>query len=74
MKILVTGATGFIGQHVTRWLVNHNYSVTASGTSANKAEKMDWYNDVEFKPCDYYNLDHIERGYGGQKATRMLWW
>ena len=57
MKILVTGATGFVGQHVTRWLVEHNYSVTASGTSSKKAEKFDWYNDVEFKPCDYYNLD-----------------
>ena len=54
MKILVTGATGFIGQHVVRWLVNHGCSVTATGTSTEKAKAFDWFDKVTFIPCDYF--------------------
>ena len=54
MKILVTGATGFVGQHVVRWLVNHGYSVTATGTSIEKAKAFDWFDKVTFIPCDYF--------------------
>lgn len=54
MKILVTGSTGFIGQHVVRWLVNHNYEIIATGTSEEKARKFDWYDKVKFIPCDYF--------------------
>ena len=54
MKILVTGATGFVGQHVVRWLVNHGYSVTATGTSIEKAKAFDWFDKVTFLSCDYF--------------------
>ena len=57
MKILVTGATGFVGQHVVRWLVNHGYSVTATGTSTEKAKAFDWFDKVTFIPCDYFAED-----------------
>ncbi|HJK77484.1 MAG TPA: NAD(P)-dependent oxidoreductase [Methanocorpusculum sp.] len=53
-KILVTGATGFIGHHVVQWLVDHEYDVVATGTSEEKAKKFAWYSSVEFVPCDYY--------------------
>ena len=53
-KILVTGATGFIGHHVVQWLVDHDYDVIATGTSEEKAEKFAWYNSVTFVACDYY--------------------
>jgi len=57
MKILVTGSTGFIGQHVVQWLVNHEYEVIATGTSEEKAKKHAWYNLVTFVPCDYFAND-----------------
>ena len=57
MKILVTGATGFVGQHVVRWLVNHGYNVTATGTSTEKAKAFDWFDKVTFIPCDYFAED-----------------
>lgn len=53
-KILVTGATGFIGHHVVQWLVDHGHNVIATGTSEEKAKQFSWYDSVEFIPCDYY--------------------
>ena len=57
MKILVTGATGFVGQHVVRWLVSHRYNITATGTSTEKAKSFDWFDKVTFIPCDYFTED-----------------
>ena len=53
-KILVTGATGFIGHHVVQWLTDHDYEVIATGTSEEKAKKFAWYDSVKFVACDYY--------------------
>ncbi|WP_211251506.1 NAD-dependent epimerase/dehydratase family protein [Methanolacinia paynteri] len=56
-KILVTGATGFIGYHVVQWLINSGFDVVASGTGNEKAKQFEWYNSVDFIPCDYYADD-----------------
>ncbi len=53
-KILVTGATGFVGHHVVQWLVDHDYDVIATATSEDKAKKFSWYDSVTFVACDYY--------------------
>ena len=53
-KILVTGATGFIGHHVVQWLVDHEYTVIATGTSEEKVKQFAWFRSVTFLPCDYY--------------------
>lgn len=55
MKILVTGATGFIGRHVVQWLVNNGFTdVIATSTSLEKAQEMSWYNHVTYIQCDYF--------------------
>ncbi|MDE2525503.1 MAG: NAD(P)-dependent oxidoreductase [Methanocorpusculum sp.] len=54
MKLLVTGATGFVGHHVVQWLTDHDYEVVATGRSEEKAKKFSWYNSVTFVTCDYY--------------------
>ncbi|MDV0443852.1 NAD(P)-dependent oxidoreductase [Methanorbis rubei] len=55
MKILVTGATGFVGHYVVQWLVDHDYDVVATATSDEKAKKFAWYDSVKFVACDYYS-------------------
>lgn len=47
-KILVTGATGFIGNHVVAGLVEKGYDVTATSSSVSKAELMQWYPHVKY--------------------------
>jgi len=48
MKILVTGATGFIGYHIIHYLLNNGYEVIATGTSREKAMQRDWFSRVKF--------------------------
>lgn len=52
MKILVTGATGFIGNHVVNALLGQGISVIAASRSTEKAEAMPWFSKVDFKPLD----------------------
>ena len=52
MKILVTGATGFIGNHVVNTLLDQGISVIAASRSTKKAEAMPWFSKVDFKPLD----------------------
>jgi dTDP-6-deoxy-L-talose 4-dehydrogenase (NAD+) len=48
LKVLVTGATGFIGHYVIHELLRRNIQVIATATSISKAQQMDWFSQVIF--------------------------
>lgn len=50
MKILVTGATGFIGRYVVETLLARGHDMVATATSAEKAGQESWYSRVTFVP------------------------
>lgn len=52
MKILVTGATGFIGNYVIAELLKTGNSVLATSGNIDKAKKYSWFYDVEYIECD----------------------
>ena len=52
MKILVTGATGFIGSHVLDKLVETGHAITATARDGNKAAKFSWFKKVRFIAFD----------------------
>ena len=50
MHILVTGASGFVGQHVVRALLARGHRVTASATQTDSVSRFDWAGQVTVVP------------------------
>ena len=49
-KILVTGASGFIGNWVVKELLKNNFRVIASSSDPEKARSCAWFSQVEYIP------------------------
>lgn len=52
MKVLVTGATGFVGRHIVTRLLHGGHRVVAVARDAGRAKTMPWFDQVEFVACD----------------------
>ena len=62
-RVLVTGATGFIGHYVIAQLLQQGYQVIATSSSLQKAATMPWYNQVTYMPFDLKQLNDQENYY-----------
>jgi nucleoside-diphosphate-sugar epimerase len=62
-KVLVTGATGFIGNYVVEELLRKNHSVIASSSNREKAERASWFNKVNYIPFDLAETDFFKDYY-----------
>jgi nucleoside-diphosphate-sugar epimerase len=54
MKVMVTGATGFVGRHVVNELLVRGHSVVAIARDVTRAREMSWFEHVEFIQCDLH--------------------
>lgn len=52
MDVLITGATGFVGRHVTQALLDRGHRVTALGRNADRHAAMRWHDEVPFETGD----------------------
>ncbi len=52
MKVLVTGATGFIGNYLIDDLLKYDLDIIATARNIDKAKKSNWYGKVKFLTCD----------------------
>lgn len=57
MKVLVTGATGFVGRHLVAALLARGCEIRAVARNAETAQGMPWINDVEFVSADIHAAD-----------------
>ena len=57
MKVLVTGATGFVGRHLVQALLARGYEVRAVARNAETAANLPWINAVEFVAADIHAAD-----------------
>lgn len=55
MKVLVTGATGFLGRHVIPTLLERGHEVIATSRSAESARGFPWFGAVCFLPHNVYS-------------------
>lgn len=51
-RVLVTGATGFIGNYVIHDLLRKGYTVIASSPAEDRARLQAWFRQVEYIPLD----------------------
>jgi len=56
-KILVTGASGFIGKWIITELLKHDFEVIASSKDPEKARSCSWYSQVQYISFDLERLD-----------------
>ncbi|WP_285375578.1 NAD(P)-dependent oxidoreductase [Pseudomonas sp. lyk4-TYG-107] len=57
MKVLVSGATGFVGRHLVAALLARGCAVRAVARKTDTAASMPWINDVEFVAADIHAAD-----------------
>ncbi len=57
-KVLVTGATGFIGNYVVEALLQQGYNVVATSATKTKAATANWYHKVVYVPFNLNDFDN----------------
>jgi len=55
MRVMVTGATGFVGRHVVNRLLARKHSIIAVARNAERASEMHYAKDVKFIQCDLHD-------------------
>lgn len=60
MRVLVTGATGFVGRHLIPELLRRGVQVTASSRSPGKARDFGWFSQVEYVACDITQSGNLD--------------
>ncbi len=72
-KVLVTGATGFIGNYVVQSLLAQKHFVIASSHNPEKARRFRWFDSVEYFPLDIHDLSSSVNYYEYfQKPDRLI--
>lgn len=59
-RVLVTGATGFIGNHLLPVLLEKGFEVVATSSSREKAAASNWWGKVEYLPFKLEDFDPSE--------------
>lgn len=75
MKVLVTGATGFVGRHVVAQLLERGHEVIAVARNVGKARNFAWFGRVRFIACDIHEpMERPAEHLGQPDAVMHLAW
>ena len=74
MRLIVTGATGFIGSHVIEAALEHGHEVVAVGRNRVSAKNANWFSRVEFKETEIYSPNIDVGSFGEADILLHLAW
>ncbi|MEI9959238.1 MAG: NAD-dependent epimerase/dehydratase family protein [Ferruginibacter sp.] len=57
-KVLVTGATGFIGNYVIAELLKHDCTVIATSSNESTAKEKSWFDKVQYISFNLKEFDN----------------
>ena len=72
-KVIVSGATGFIGQHLIPILLKDGYEVLAISRNQKRAESLPWFKDVKFISYDFHSDQQINEVEGFRGLIHLAW-
>ena len=72
-KVIVSGATGFIGQHLIPILLKDGYEVLAISRNQKRAEFLPWFRDVKFISYDFHSDQQITKVEGFRGLIHLAW-
>ncbi|MCE2965283.1 MAG: NAD(P)-dependent oxidoreductase [Alphaproteobacteria bacterium] len=55
-RVIISGATGFIGQHLVPMLLRGGYEITALARDSARARSFDWFPEVDFIAHDIHGI------------------
>lgn len=75
MRVMVTGATGFVGRHVVARLLSSGHSVIAVARDIKRAREMPWFESVEFVQCDLHENPRLllQADYSLDVLVHLAW-
>ncbi|MCX6319806.1 MAG: NAD-dependent epimerase/dehydratase family protein [Bacteroidetes bacterium] len=75
MKVLVTGATGFVGEYVINDLLQKGIDVVATSAQAEKAVTRSWYDQVQYVSYDLSagETGLLQKFHSPDKIIHLAW-
>jgi len=72
-QVIVTGATGFVGQHLVPLLLKNGHEVIAVARDGEKARLFDWFNDVQFVSISLSDGTKLLKISHGMSLIHLAW-